>query len=151
MTGERSHRRNRRLWLFACGCLGAAAGAGLFAFGYAEGASYLSDDPGACANCHVMADHFDAWQRESHHAVAVCNDCHAPAAWLPKYGVKAINGWNHSVAFSTGRFADPFTMTPMNERVTERRCRACHSGLADTVDHGTEPQACLGCHRGVGH
>ena len=30
------------------------------------GASYLTDDPAACANCHVMQEHFDAWPRSSH-------------------------------------------------------------------------------------
>src|SRR5688572_23773077 len=40
--------------LFAAAiAIGAAAGVGGFTFVYAEGASYLTDDPAACANCHV--------------------------------------------------------------------------------------------------
>jgi cytochrome c nitrite reductase small subunit len=152
MTADGDHASGRRrLALLVCACLGALAGLGLFTFSYAEGTSYLSDDPAACANCHVMQDHFDAWQRGSHHTAAVCNDCHAPPELVPKYAVKAINGWNHSVAFTTGRFADPFQITPMNVEVAERSCRGCHAELAHVVDLGAEPQGCLRCHEGVGH
>ena len=34
--------------------VGTAAGIGSYTFVYAKGASYLSNDPNACANCHVM-------------------------------------------------------------------------------------------------
>jgi cytochrome c nitrite reductase small subunit len=34
--------------------LGLAAGLGAFTFVYARGYSYLSNDPSACANCHIM-------------------------------------------------------------------------------------------------
>ena len=57
---------------------GVLLGVGIFTFGYAKGGSYLTDDPAACANCHVMQDHFDSWQKSSHKNVAVCNDCHLP-------------------------------------------------------------------------
>lgn len=134
--------------------VGATAGIGGYVFVYAEGASYLTDDPSACANCHVMRAHLDAWSRSSHHAVAVCNDCHAPRGFVGKYAVKAINGWNHSVAFVTGRFADPFHVTPMNRRVTEDACRTCHSEIVAAIDHtggNAEPIACVRCHAHVGH
>lgn len=133
---------------------GAAAGIGGFVFVYAEGASYLTDEPSACANCHVMRAHLDAWSRSSHHAVAVCNDCHAPRGFVGKYTVKAINGWNHSVAFVSGDFADPFHVTPMNRDVTEGACRTCHGEIVAAVDHAgddAEPLACVRCHAHVGH
>ena len=41
-------------WFFAV-MVGAFVGLGLFTFWYARGASYLTDDPRACINCHVMA------------------------------------------------------------------------------------------------
>jgi cytochrome c nitrite reductase small subunit len=141
----------RRIRLAICLSLGVIAGTGLFTFTYAEGVSYLSDDPEACANCHVMVDHHEAWQRGSHHAVAVCNDCHAPESLIPKYAVKAINGWNHSVAFTTGEFADPFQITPMNVRVAEQSCRRCHASLVHAIDPGAGELSCLRCHAGVGH
>ena len=37
---------------------GVAAGVGGFTFVYARGASYLTNDPRACANCHVMNEQY---------------------------------------------------------------------------------------------
>src|SRR5688572_18049051 len=81
--------------------LGVASGLGGFTFIYAQGASYLTDDPAACANCHVMREQYDAWSRSSHRAVAVCNDCHTPTGFIRKYAAKASNGYHHSLAFTT--------------------------------------------------
>ena len=36
------------------GLIGLALGVGAYTFVYAKGYSYLSNDPQACANCHVM-------------------------------------------------------------------------------------------------
>jgi cytochrome c nitrite reductase small subunit len=38
---------------------GALAGLGGFTFSYAEGFSYLGDDPKTCKNCHIMNGQFD--------------------------------------------------------------------------------------------
>jgi nitrate/TMAO reductase-like tetraheme cytochrome c subunit len=43
--------------------LGVAVGVGVYTFAYARGWSYLTDDPAACANCHVMREQFDGWLR----------------------------------------------------------------------------------------
>ncbi len=133
--------------------LGALAGVGTYTFVYAEGASYLTNDPAACANCHVMQSHYDAWSRGSHHAVATCNDCHTPHDLLGKYAVKGLNGWNHSLAFTTGRFHEPIQITEMNRRVTESACRYCHADIVHAIDArpGAEPISCIRCHRDVGH
>src|SRR6266446_5493121 len=58
--------------------LGLGLGIGGYTFLYAKGWSYLTNDPAACANCHVMREHYDAWIKSSHRAVATCNDCHTP-------------------------------------------------------------------------
>ena len=58
--------------------IGLAAGIGSYTFLYARGYSYLTNDPQACANCHIMRGHYDAWTRGSHRSVAGCNDCHTP-------------------------------------------------------------------------
>ena len=87
--------------------VGVLIGIGSYTFVYAKGYSYLTNDPQACANCHVMQDHFDAWTRASHRAVAVCNDCHTPPGLVPKYLTKAQNGFWHSFYFTTGRYPDP--------------------------------------------
>ena len=76
-----------------CALLGAFAGGGGFTFYYAKGYSYLSNDPVACVNCHIMREQFDSWMGSSHRNVAVCNDCHIPHTFPPKYLVKADNGF----------------------------------------------------------
>ena len=68
-----------------CIAAGLIFGAGTYTFHYAEGTSYLSNDPAACANCHVMNDYYAGWQKASHHHVATCNDCHVPHDLLRKY------------------------------------------------------------------
>src|SRR3954462_8113448 len=80
--------------------IGATLGLGGFTFVYAKGYSYLSNDPNACANCHIMRDHLDGYVKSSHRAVATCNDCPPPSGLLPKYFTKAEHGFFHSLAFT---------------------------------------------------
>jgi nitrate/TMAO reductase-like tetraheme cytochrome c subunit len=50
--------RPRRAWwtaLAVAALLGMAVGLAGYTFVYAKGGSYLSNNPSACANCHVMA------------------------------------------------------------------------------------------------
>lgn len=137
--------------------LGLAIGLGAFTFGYAKGYSYLTNDPAACANCHIMTEHFDAWTKSSHRAVATCNDCHTPHALVGKYVTKAKNGFWHSFYFTTGSFPDPLRITPGNRRVTEAACRDCHTEIVGMIDppvHGGErggELSCVRCHAYVGH
>lgn len=145
---------SRRIFIviafLACMLVGAAAGLGLFTFWYAQGAAYLGNDPATCGNCHVMRDHLAAWRKSSHHAVAVCNDCHAPPGGLAKYRVKAINGFNHSYAFTTGDFHEPITITAANRAVTEAQCRRCHADMVAAMGPAGEV-SCIRCHDSVGH
>jgi cytochrome c nitrite reductase small subunit len=134
--------------------VGIAMGAGAFTFVYAQGASYLGNDPATCANCHVMRDHYAAWRQSSHRSVAGCNDCHSPHSTIPKYYVKALNGWNHSVAFTTGNFPHSLRITEFNRNVTEKACRSCHEPIVQAIDTqaGTDQQmSCIRCHENVGH
>ncbi|MBI4911081.1 MAG: cytochrome c nitrite reductase small subunit [Acidobacteria bacterium] len=134
--------------------LGAMLGVGIFTFGYARGSAYLSNDPAACANCHVMHEQFAGWMKSSHRAAAVCNDCHAPSGFVPKYATKALNGFFHSLAFTTGRFPDDIQITARNYAVSEGACLKCHQDITDGIravrKHQSEVK-CLGCHRNVGH
>ena len=68
----RPGRWNRARWLLVAVCVGSLAGFGSYTFRYAEGLSYFSTDPRACANCHIMRRQYDGWQHASHHAVATC-------------------------------------------------------------------------------
>jgi len=134
--------------------LGGLIGIGGYTFVYAKGYSYLTNDPAACANCHVMNDHFSAWTRSSHRSVAACNDCHTPASLLPKYATKATNGFWHSFYFTTGGYPDPIQITGRNRSVTEQACRHCHAPLTEAIDvpHGAGRElSCIRCHETVGH
>lgn len=137
--------------------VGAAAGVGAYTFIYAQGASYLTNDPEACVNCHVMREQYDGWINSSHRSVAVCNDCHTPPGHVAKYVTKARNGFWHSFAFTTGRFPDEIQITPRNHGVTEEACRKCHEPIVQQIDAAHEAKeskdelSCVRCHRSVGH
>jgi len=135
--------------------IGVAAGLGTFTFTYARGGSYLRDDPAACANCHIMQDHLDAWAKSSHHAVATCNDCHTPAGLVPKYFTKAEHGFFHSLAFTTDHFHEPIQIKDRSRRVTEEACRKCHRDVVHDIDTATssthDTLSCIRCHSSVGH
>ncbi|MFN3322724.1 MAG: cytochrome c nitrite reductase small subunit [Bryobacteraceae bacterium] len=147
-------RRGAIVPVFAAMSLGILAGLGIFTFGYARGASYLTDDPAACANCHVMQEQYSGWRKSTHGRVAVCNDCHTPPGLISKYAAKARNGFLHSLAFTTGRFPDRIVINPRNFEVAEGACLKCHSGLVDRIraarPHGAGV-ACVSCHPGAGH
>jgi len=135
--------------------VGIGIGIGGYTFVYAKGASYLTNNPEACANCHIMSDHYRTWSRSSHHAVAVCNDCHAPHNLAGKYATKGINGFKHSWAFTTGWFHEPIQITNMNHKITESACRHCHEDIVQMIDRHGESQddelSCTRCHSTVGH
>lgn len=145
----------RALALFLGVSLGTVIGIGGYTFVYAKGYSYLSNDPAACANCHVMNEQFDGWTHGSHRSVATCNDCHTPHSTIPKYVTKAKNGFWHSFYFTTGRFPEPIRITEGNRVVTEGACRACHADIVHAIDPAHAGQAdateCIRCHRDVGH
>jgi len=134
---------------------GVLLGIGAFTLNYAEGLSYLSADPEACANCHIMQPQFDSWQKSSHHGVAVCVDCHLPHDFVGKYVAKAENGYHHSVGFTFQDFHEPIMIKPKNAWILQENCIACHEDLAHNMLVGVagapEDVQCVHCHRTVGH
>ena len=131
--------------------VGLVAGLGGYTFVYARGGSYLTNDPAACANCHVMEEYYRDWTRSSHRAVAVCNDCHTPHGFVPKYATKASNGFWHSFAFTTGRFPEPLQITPRNRRIAEESCRGWHQAIVDAIEPHGRDLRCVRCHGAMGH
>ncbi len=125
-------------------------GMAIFAFEYGEGHAYFGTDPEACANCHIMRPRLDSYLKASHHAAATCVDCHLPDAFLPKSVAKVRNGWNHAVAFTTGRFEEPILISASNARVLQENCLACHGDLVHDLVTGGELR-CVRCHVTVGH
>lgn len=145
-----------RLWpLLLSISFGLLFGLAGYTFYHAEGASYLSNDPKACVNCHVMRDQYDGWQKASHHAVATCNDCHVPHAFIPKYFTKMENGFRHSKGFTLQDFAEPIRIKPRGQAILQANCVGCHSGLVSQINaHASNEQQeldCVRCHASVGH
>jgi cytochrome c nitrite reductase small subunit len=133
---------------------GVAAGLGLYTVRYAGALSYLSDDPRACANCHIMNEQFEGWSKGPHAAVASCNDCHVPHDLVGKYVSKALNGYHHSRAFTLQDFHEPIRITPRNARALQESCVHCHGDLVQELHAARgarEDVRCVSCHRGVGH
>ena len=134
--------------------LGVLAGATTFTFGYGKGASYLSNKPETCVNCHVMQPYMDSWQNSSHHHVAVCNDCHLPHDFVGKWLTKADNGFFHSLAFTLQNYHDPIQIKPRNARVAQNSCMHCHHDVVHALLPATtagEAHSCVHCHQQVGH
>lgn len=145
-----------RRWFFRLVALGMGTlvGVVVFTFSYGNGAAYLSNDPAGCVNCHVMRENYDGWVKSSHGKVATCNDCHAPHDFAGKWTTKAINGWNHSLAFTTGRFPDDIQIKERNLQITEKACLSCHKSVVEGIQ-ATRPHdqkiSCVKCHNNVGH
>ncbi len=142
-----------RAAVFLALILGATLGLGAYTFVYARGYSYLTNNPAACANCHVMQDYYSGWMKSPHHAAATCNDCHTPHDLLGKYTVKALNGFSHSLAFTVGFIPDAIVIKNQSETVAEGACRSCHGALTEAIEgvHSQQDISCLRCHAGVGH
>src|SRR5262249_39350362 len=138
-----------------CILVGITLGLGAYIFRYAEGTSYFSTDPKACANCHIMRDHYDGWQKASHHTVATCNDCHIPHDFARKYLAKAEHGFWHSKGFTMQDFKERIRMKALGARHVQENCIECHGALVrEIVDRGSaadESNNCIRCHGVVGH
>lgn len=136
--------------------LGLFIGVSGFTFYYGEGWSYMSDDPKACVNCHIMREHYDGWQKASHHAAATCNDCHIPHDnAVNKWVVKADNGFWHSKGFTFQDFHEPIRIRESNSVVLQENCLRCHADfvhdIAPSQFEEYDPRGCVRCHTGVGH
>ncbi|NJL95488.1 MAG: cytochrome c nitrite reductase small subunit [Anaerolineae bacterium] len=134
--------------------VGILGGLGLFTFRHAKGDSYFSNDPEACINCHVMREQYDSWNHSSHQNVATCNDCHTPHDTVGKYTTKAINGWNHSLAFTLGNYPENIQIREFNAEIVRSNCIECHSNVVSqmvTDPAHAETLDCVACHGNVGH
>lgn len=135
--------------------LGLLLGIGGFTFIYAEGLSYFGTDSKTCANCHIMREQFDSWQKSSHHIVATCVDCHLPQSFVPKMVAKTVNGYHHSKGFTLQDFHEPILIKPGNSRILQDACLRCHGDMVHGIVAGStsdeDAVRCVHCHVGVGH
>jgi cytochrome c nitrite reductase small subunit len=147
-------RRARVIVAFVA-ALGGLAGVGAFTFGYAKGFSYLSSDPRACVNCHIMNDQYDAWLKSGHRHAATCVDCHLTASGVAKWLDKANHGFAHSVAFTLQNFKEPIEITPHDREIVQVNCLRCHGDFVQAVHASSGPPGreldCMHCHAGAGH
>jgi len=146
--------RPRHLFIALAAYCGIFLGFGLYTFVYARGYSYLTDDPRACVNCHVMKEQYDGWVKAPHRSVAACNDCHTPHNLIGKYTIKAKNGFWHSYYFTTQTFKEPIEITKTDRKIALDNCRRCHAPIVSAIDgtHGNAKSLdCLRCHQSVGH
>lgn len=145
--------------LFLLVCFGVVIGHGLFTFVYAKGFSYLSDDPAACKNCHVMNQVYESWSRSSHKDVATCNSCHVPHTFFAKWAMKAESGFHHGYAFTFKDNPVAFTATEKSKKLVQQNCISCHKDYAQNAVDPTsahsgkdiEALSCVSCHRQIGH
>lgn len=144
-----------RLRLLSLLSAGAFAGMMLYVLRISAAASYLSDDPKACINCHIMIPEYASWQRSSHARVATCNDCHVPHNnLLATYYFKAKDGMRHSAIFTLRREPQVILAIPESRRVIQENCIRCHSSVIEDVVtplHGDFDRFCVDCHREVPH
>ncbi len=145
----------RSNWLLLSGLvLGLPAGVGAFTFVYAKGFSYLSADPRACINCHIMNEQYDAWSKSGHRHTATCVDCHLPHAGVAKWIAKADHGFRHSAAFTLQNFAEPIAITPRDRSIVRANCIRCHQSVDESMNPAAEESArhdCMHCHQTAGH
>jgi len=142
-----------KLRLACMASVGAFVGMSAYVATISRAASYLSDDPEACINCHIMTPMYASWQHSSHGRVTNCNDCHVPHDTVArKYWFKAMDGSRHSLLFTLRMEPEVIRARSESIAVIQANCIRCH---ADQVHTATvEPafsRSCVECHREVPH
>lgn len=140
---------------------GALLGLGFYTLHFSKATSYLSDDPKACINCHVMTPEYMTWAKSSHREVASCNDCHVPHDNIfAKYFFKAKDGLYHSYVFTTRTEPQVIRAKQASIEVIQENCIRCHENqvtdakTAGMVEHHKEnrtSRTCWECHEQVPH
>jgi cytochrome c nitrite reductase small subunit len=131
--------------------LGTVLGMAVLVARISRAASYVSDSPETCMNCHVMTDAYATWGRGSHARAAVCNDCHVPHEnVVAKMAFKAMDGVKHSAVFTLRREPQVLCLSTLARPVVQANCIRCHKEqLAMIRVASTGERACWDCHRGV--
>lgn len=142
--------------------LGIFTGLGVYAFIISNAASYLSDKPETCMNCHVMTPQYASWLHSSHRESATCNDCHVPHNNVfNKYFFKAKDGLRHSTWFTLRWEPQVIRIKDAGQKVVHKNCIRCHEPVltdrsmqavvhSDYFNIRTGRQ-CWDCHRETPH
>lgn len=136
-------------------------GMGMFMANEAKVVSYLSDDPQACVNCHVMTPVYNSWMHSSHREWASCNDCHVPQDNIfNQYYFKAKDGLYHASVFTARAEPDVIQIKEASSEVVQNNCIRCHVQQVTQTkydgwleDHNTNRtgRKCWSCHTQVPH
>ncbi len=114
--------------------VGIGVGLLLLTLHLARATSYLSDDPAACVNCHVMAPYYATWERGSHGRVATCNDCHIPHDnIINSYLFKAADGMRHSYVFTFRLEPQVIRIKQAGKDAVQQNCIRCHQDLIHPI------------------
>lgn len=124
--------------------------------------TYLTNEPSACVNCHVMAPYYTSWSHSSHGRDATCNDCHVPHKNFVGYWFfKATDGAHHVYKLVTHQERDAIIASDGTREVIMGNCVRCHRQLVtEAVKDGRsdymmtkvgEGKACWDCHRMTPH
>jgi cytochrome c nitrite reductase small subunit len=142
-----SRRWRIAIYLSAGICIGMA----LLLVRIANAASYLSDAPKTCVNCHVMTDAYVAWQRGSHGRVAICTDCHVPHNnFMAKYAFKATDGLKHSYVFTLRKEPQVLQLSNRAVPVVQANCLRCHSDRIEMIRlAASSERKCWDCHNNI--
>ncbi|MCK6600207.1 MAG: cytochrome c nitrite reductase small subunit [Bacteroidetes bacterium] len=135
--------------------LAGAVGIGSYSLYISNALAYLSDDPKACVNCHIMAPQYATWQNGSHARVAVCTDCHVPHDNIfRKYYFKAQDGLRHASMFTLRMEPQVIHVKEAGAGVIQENCIRCHQTLLNDTFHITpekQERSCWSCHRETPH
>ena len=135
--------------------LGIVGGMGLFVLHISRAASYLSDAPETCMNCHVMTTQYITWQHSSHAGVTTCNDCHVPhTSPAAQYWFKAKDGLWHATVFTMRWEPQVIRLSEGAVPVVENNCRRCHAEVIAEVapaEYQWGDLRCWDCHRDTPH
>lgn len=136
-------------------------GMGMFMAKEAELVSYLSDNPQACVNCHVMTPVYNSWMHSSHREWASCNDCHVPHNNIVNaYYFKAKDGLYHASVFTARAEPEVIKMREESQEVVQENCLRCHvqqvtqvkyNGWLESHSENRTDRQCWSCHREVPH
>lgn len=141
--------------------MGVLVGLSLFLAKESEVVSYMTDDPKACVNCHVMTSEYNSWMHSSHREAASCNDCHVPHDNVfNTYYFKAKDGLYHASVFTARKEPQVIFMQEASQEVVQANCIRCHmqqvtdTKLTSWVESHQEnrtDRTCWSCHREVPH
>ena len=134
---------------------GAFVGLGFFILYVFNFASYASDEPETCMNCHVMAPQYATWSRSSHYGRANCMDCHLPHDnFVHKLYFKAMDGLKHSSIFLTRTEPEAIMIKRAGLVVVQENCIRCHNDQIIQIanmQQGVDNKKCWDCHRYTPH